>query len=179
MANFADTVKGSSGVDVGRCFQCRKCSSGCPVVEYMDIPPARLIRMILAGQAEKVLSSKTIWLCASCYACSARCPNDIDFARVADALRTMAVREGRAAAVQRIEAFHRAFMEDLERRGRVHEPALLASFKLRTFDFFTDFELGMAMFFKGRLPLVPRGVKDLKAVRDAFGLEGGGKGGMP
>jgi len=175
VANFANTVRESSGVDVGRCFQCRKCSSGCPVVEYMDYPPARLIRMILAGQAEKALSSKTIWLCASCYTCSARCPNDIDFARVADALRAIVVRRGSAASVERVEAFHKSFMDDVRRRGRVHEPTFLAFFKLRTLDLFSDLELGAAMFFKGKLPLFPRGVKDRKAIKKAFELEPGGK----
>jgi heterodisulfide reductase subunit C len=171
VTEFATSLKEKSGVDVGRCFQCRKCSSGCPVVEYMDVPPARMIRMILAGQAEKVLSSKTIWLCASCYTCSTRCPNDIDFARVADALRTLVVREGRAAAVEKIETFHKAFMDDVRRRGRVHEPMFLAFFKMKTMDLLSDMELGIAMFFKGKLPFFPHGVKDRKSIKKAFELE--------
>ncbi len=156
---------------MSKCFQCRKCSSGCPVVEHIDLPPARLIRGILAGRRDEALDSKTIWLCASCYTCSARCPNDIDFARVADALRTIAVRTGRAAAVPDVATLHKVFMDDIRRRGRVHEVTFISWLKLKTLNFFADMELGMAMFFKGKLPLLPKGVKDKKAIQAAFELE--------
>ena len=171
MPSLAEYVKTSSGVNLAKCFQCRKCSSGCPVVASMDITPSRMIRGILAGQREQALNSRTIWLCASCYTCSTRCPNDIDFARVADCLRTLSVRQRRPAALERIAALHREFLADVRRRGRIHEPTFLSWFKLRTLDFFTDLELGIAMFFKGKLPLFPRGVKDRKAIRAAFELE--------
>jgi len=137
----------------------------------MDVPPARLVRGLLAGRLEEALGSKTIWLCASCYTCSARCPNDIDFARVADALRTIVLREGRAPADKRIGALHKTFLDDVRRRGRIHEPTFIGFFKLATFDFTSDMDLGLAMFLKGKLPLFPRGVKDKKAVKAAFALE--------
>lgn len=171
MADFAGEIKKLCGVDVAKCFQCRKCSSGCPVIEYMDITPSRMIRGIQAGRSDEALASKTIWMCASCYTCSARCPNDIDFARVADALRTLAVRRRLPAAEKKIAALHKEFMADVKRRGRVHEPTFLSFFKLRTLDLFTDLELGLAMFAKGKLRMLPKGVKDKKAVKAAFKLE--------
>jgi len=171
LSDFARRIKDLSGVDVGKCFQCRRCSSGCPVVAHMDVPPARLVKMILAGRADEVLASKTIWLCASCYACSARCPNDIDFVAVADALRALALRERRRPGVPDVAALHQVFMEDVACRGRVHEVSFISRLKMRTFDLLGDFELGLAMFFKGKLPLVPKGVKDAKAIQTAFGLE--------
>ncbi len=171
MPTFREEILEASGVDVGVCFQCRKCTNGCPVAEHMDVPPALMIRSIIHGRREKALSSKTIWICASCYTCSARCPNDIDFAKVADALRAMCVREGRAAALPKIAIFHKAFLDDVRRRGRVHEATLMPIFKLMSRDLTSDVELGMAMFFKGKLPLLPHGVKDKKAIRKAFALE--------
>jgi len=179
VARFADEIKRISGVDVATCFQCRKCTSGCPLADHMDAAPALMIRRILYDRREAALSSKTIWLCASCYTCSARCPNDIDFARVADALRTLAVREGRKAAVPKIAVFHKAFLDDVRRRGRVHEATLMPIFKLKSLDLTSDVELGMAMFFKGKLPLIPHGVKDKKAVKKAFELEDKGPGEKP
>jgi len=171
MSDFAEEIKRLSGVDVRKCFQCRRCSNGCPVADFLDFPPAKLIRAILHARRAQALSSKTIWVCASCYTCSTRCPNDIDFARVADALRTLALREKRPAAVEKIAIFHREFLKDVARRGRVHEATLMPMFKLAAKDLFSDMELGLAMFVKRRLPMLPRGVKDKKAIKAAFALE--------
>jgi CO dehydrogenase/acetyl-CoA synthase alpha subunit len=55
----------------------------CPVAFAMDYKPNQICRWSL-GMKERVLSSKTIWVCASCYTCSTRCPNDIDIAKVMD-----------------------------------------------------------------------------------------------
>jgi heterodisulfide reductase subunit C len=168
VSKLADEIKRESGVDLARCFQCRKCSNGCPVSDYLDLAPSRMIRLILLDRRDEVLRSKTIWTCASCYTCSTRCPNDIDFARVADALRQIAVREGVPAALKRVKVFHEQFLADVKRRGRVHEATLMPLYKLHANDLTSDMDLGMAMFFKGKLPLLPHGVKDKKAVRAAF-----------
>ncbi len=171
MARLVDEINELCGVDLRACYQCRKCTNGCPVEEFMDIPPARMIRSILLDRRDAALRSKTIWLCASCYTCSTRCPNEIDFARVADALRQIAAREGVPAGVEKVRVFHEEFLKDVRRRGRIHEATLMPLFKLHARDFTSDVELGMAMFFKGKLPLLPHGVKDRKAVRAAFDLE--------
>ena len=88
---FLDEVVAVSGVDIRACYQCQKCSAGCPVVSAMDILPSQIIRQIQYGRREKVLGSGSIWICASCHTCSVRCPNDIDFARVMDCLRHIAL----------------------------------------------------------------------------------------
>jgi heterodisulfide reductase subunit C2 len=170
VADFADEIKRLSGVDVRACFQCRKCSNGCPVAEFMDAPPAKMIRSILHGRREEALKSKTIWICASCYTCSTRCPNNIDFARVADALRALALEEKRPAALPKVATFHREFLKDVARRGRIHESILMPMFKLAAMDLTSDMELGLAMFLKGKLPMIPHGVKDKKAIKAAFAL---------
>ena len=61
--------------------------------------------MILLGMREEVLKSKTIWLCAQCYVCSANCPQDVDFSNIMISLRDMAVKEGYAspALLEQIE----------------------------------------------------------------------------
>jgi len=85
------------GENIKKCFACGTCTAGCPVfhVEH-EYNPRKIIRMILLGMREQVLSSRIIWLCAQCYTCSANCPQDVDFADIMFALRDMAVKEGYA-----------------------------------------------------------------------------------
>jgi len=61
----------------------------------MDIPPNQVIRMIQLNMLD-VLNAKTIWICASCYNCTVRCPREIDIARVINALRNIKMRKGEA-----------------------------------------------------------------------------------
>lgn len=85
------------GENIKKCFACGTCTAGCPVfhVEH-EYNPRKIIRMILLGMREQVLSSKVIWLCAQCYTCSANCPQDVDFSDIMFALRDIAVKEGYA-----------------------------------------------------------------------------------
>ncbi len=81
-----------------KCFSCGTCTSGCPVfeVEY-GYNPRKIIHMILLGMRKEVLSSKMIWLCAKCYACTAHCPQNVSFADIMTVLREMAVEDGYAS----------------------------------------------------------------------------------
>jgi heterodisulfide reductase subunit C len=57
----------------------------------MDITPSELMRQVLLGQ-ESVLETKTMWICASCYTCTVRCPRKLDVSKVAEALRQIKLR---------------------------------------------------------------------------------------
>lgn len=83
-----------SGVDVRACYQCGKCTAGCPMASTMDLMPNQILRLLQLGEHEAVLKSRTIWQCAACLTCAARCPKDVDPARVMDALRTLLMRRG-------------------------------------------------------------------------------------
>ena len=61
-----DAVEELSGVELCKCFQCRKCSSGCPVAPFSDSSPSEIIRRLHLGAGEELLSSDFIWVCASC-----------------------------------------------------------------------------------------------------------------
>jgi heterodisulfide reductase subunit C len=87
-------IKEISGVDVRACYQCGKCTAGCPLASTMDLMPNQILRLIQVGEHEQALRSHTIWQCASCLTCAARCPKEVDPARVMDALRTLLMREG-------------------------------------------------------------------------------------
>jgi heterodisulfide reductase subunit C len=88
---FLRDVERRSGAPVSACFQCHKCSSGCPLAPDMDLLSSQVMRLIHLGQQDEVLRSETIWTCASCEACTTRCPMGIDVAAVMDTLRIMSV----------------------------------------------------------------------------------------
>lgn len=86
-------VEDISGQNVLACYQCGKCSAGCPMVSLMDLLPNQIIRLVQLGQVGDVLNSKTIWLCASCFSCTSRCPKGVDLAKVMEALRLLLLRK--------------------------------------------------------------------------------------
>lgn len=81
-----------SGQDVFACIQCGRCTAGCPVVSSMDLLPREVFLYLQSGNEEKVINSKTPWICASCFTCAARCPRDLDLARVMEAVRAKLLR---------------------------------------------------------------------------------------
>jgi heterodisulfide reductase subunit C len=90
---FVRDVEEISGQDLLDCNQCGKCSAGCPVASAMDLLPSQVIRQAQLG-IEEVLASRTIWICASCLTCVARCPKGIDLPRTMEALREISLRKG-------------------------------------------------------------------------------------
>jgi heterodisulfide reductase subunit C2 len=84
--DFVTQVETISGENLLACNQCGKCSAGCPVAFSMDILPNQVIRLAQLG-FEDVLETQTIWTCAACLTCVARCPKGIDLPRVMEALR--------------------------------------------------------------------------------------------
>jgi len=93
---FKDEVANTPGGEhIKRCFLCGTCSAGCPIHEITDkYNPRKIIRMILLGMRDRVLSSDFVWLCSSCYTCRERCPQDVKLSDIMTAVRNIAVREG-------------------------------------------------------------------------------------
>ena len=165
---FLEEAKEKSGEDLSLCYQCLKCTAGCPTAPHMDIRPNNLIRMIQMGMKDAVLRSHAIWLCVSCETCGTRCPNKIDIGVLMDALREMAVKEKVPAAEKNIHLLHEAFVESIRRGGRVHEATMLMEYKLRSRDFFTDLVPGMKLFVKGKIPLLPTLIKGRGEIKRIF-----------
>lgn len=83
------------GENIKKCFACGTCTSGCPVFHIENqFNPRKIIRMILLGMREQVLSSKAIWFCIQCYTCTANCPQDVDFSDIMSAVQNLSVKEG-------------------------------------------------------------------------------------
>jgi heterodisulfide reductase subunit B len=128
---LARQIQEECGENVNSCYQCKKCTAGCPVTDHVDLTPHRLLRAIQLGQKDTVLNSKAIWLCTACEACSTRCPVGLSIPRVVDALRIMAAREGIKPAVPSMPAFYTSALRGIKLFGRMYEAGLMGELYLR------------------------------------------------
>ncbi len=174
---FSDIISEISGETINNCYQCKKCSNGCPITYAMDIQPHQVIKMIQLGMEKEVLTSKTIWLCAACETCGTRCPNEIKLADMMDALRQRAEKSGYSVGSKRASVFHRAFLSSVEKYGRVYELGMMREFTLKAggvigkvFDgtLIKDAKLGLTMKKKGKLPLTADKIKGTGEVKEIF-----------
>ena len=157
-----------TGSDISTCYQCHKCSSGCPIAYAMEYPPHVLLHMAQLGLKDEVLRSSTIWLCASCEACTTRCPNAIDIAHVMDRLREMAQKSGIKPGEKHIPAFHHAFLASIKGKGRVNELGMILGYKLRSGDLFGDLGMAWPMLRRGKLKLFSKKARGTGEVERLF-----------
>jgi len=148
---FQEEVEARSGINPARCYQCGKCTAGCPMTFAMDLDPARVMRLVQLGQRDQVLQSHTLWLCASCETCTTRCPQEVDPARVMDALRILAREAGFTQAEKGIAYANQGLLSSVRGRGRVHETMMVMLQNLRTLHPFRDAEKGPTMMLKGKI----------------------------
>jgi heterodisulfide reductase subunit C len=165
--HFIEQVEEASGQRIGKCYQCGNCSASCAYTSVYDYPVSQIMRLIQLGQKELVLQSRSIWLCASCQACTTRCPNNLDAARIMETLRIMSRREGKASE-RDIRLFHDEFLRSVKTFGRVFETGLLPAYSLRAGKPFTDLDLAPRVLMKGKLALLPPGMKGRKDVASIF-----------
>ncbi|RJO72429.1 MAG: 4Fe-4S dicluster domain-containing protein [Myxococcales bacterium] len=157
-----------AGTDVWACYQCGRCSAGCPLSGFFDLLPMEVIRLAAYGAEETLLNSRSIWLCASCETCTTRCPNDIDIARTMDVLRERALDRGYSPAEPRVAAFHKAFLNSVRQYGRTFELGMIGAYKLSSGDMLGDFKLGLKLLARGKLRLLPSSIRGKAEVRRIF-----------
>ncbi len=170
-------IETSSGVKVSACYQCKKCSSGCPVTFAMDYLPNQILHMIQMGLKDEVLKSATIWVCASCETCTTRCPNDIDIAGIMDTMRRESLKSGLKTGEKKVPIFHDTFLSSIESKGRVYELGMISQYTLKSGDVITklkrgllmeEVKLGWQMFKKGKLKLFPQKIKQTGEIKKLF-----------
>lgn len=165
---IADEISERTFQDVSLCYQCGKCSAGCPVRYYMDIAPNKVVRLIQLGYYEDALKSSTPWLCAGCLTCSTRCPKEFDLAKFMDAVREIAIEKGVEVKEKNILKFHKAFLDQINSHGRSYEVGLVAEYKMKTLDLLQDVDSAPGMYLKGKLAILPHNIKDRKGVKSIF-----------
>ena len=161
----AELVPG--GERISRCLQCGTCTGSCPVSYAMDISPRMVIALFRAGQIEEILRSRTIWICASCYMCTTRCPQDIKITDLLYALKRTAMDTGLYPDRLPIYLLSKNFVRVVNRFGRNHEMLLLLLYYLRRnpLALLRMLPLGIAMWRKGRISLFPTKIKGIQTIR--------------
>jgi len=156
--NLAQRIQDELGENVYLCYQCVKCTSGCPVGQYFDWQPNQIMRALQLGQEDIALESETPWLCASCQTCSTRCPQGLDITAIMEFLTREALARGLKPPVREVDAFNKAFMREIRLWGRSYELGLMVEMKLRnlrTHPIMEDLDLGLKVIRKNKLPFFP------------------------
>ncbi|MBI4937917.1 MAG: 4Fe-4S dicluster domain-containing protein [Nitrosomonadales bacterium] len=93
--SFVASIEKISGQNLLACYQCGKCSAGCPMAAHMDVLPNQIIRMAQLGMQKQLHAAGSIWMCVSCLTCNARCPKGIKIAEVIESVRITMLRNNR------------------------------------------------------------------------------------
>jgi heterodisulfide reductase subunit B len=160
---LSNTVLERIGQNIFRCYQCVKCTAGCPLADRFDLTPNQVMRSLQLNDSS-VLSSKAIWLCAGCQTCSTRCPQDINVVGIMDDLRIEARRRNIPSAVPDIDRFNRLFMLFVKWFGRLPELIFILVYKLTRGKPFADMGMGLRMMQKGKLKWLPHFVRTPRTV---------------
>ncbi len=156
------------GHSLQQCYQCGKCSAGCPAAYTMSEPPNRIVRLLMLGLYDRALAQNSYWVCSSCETCTARCPRKLEIKEIMEVLRHDAFRRGMNSGERAVTSFHRAFLKTVEWFGRLYEPGLIALNNATSGRFFKDFTAAPGMVFKGKLKFLPPRGADNAGVRRLF-----------
>jgi heterodisulfide reductase subunit C2 len=176
MESTAAEIECIADTNVGECYQCGKCSAGCPVAEQMDLLPNQLLRLVQLSRIDRALRSQAIWKCVSCLTCSTRCPKSVDCAGVIDALRQTAVKQGLVSELRRRTfLFQREFLDNIRRNGRLCELELIGAFKTKAFlrdwnipELLKDATLAPRLMARSKFHLLGQRVRDRAIVQRIF-----------
>ena len=191
---FLTKIEKTSGQKISSCYQCGKCSAGCPICKDMDLSPNQVIRLLQLGIKDRVLASQTIWLCASCQTCSIRCPQKIDLAKVMDSIRIVCHGEAlqvsddwrsilihiwkrvkdsilyilQMDAQSNLKCFNQIFLDSIHYYGRVFEPSLIYNYNINSGYLFANFLKAPIMILKSKIKLFPVEVQRVERVQRIF-----------
>lgn len=160
-----ELLKGLEREKIPNCFQCGACSGLCPALFAMDYTPRQIIDMVHLGLWDDVLSSSTIWICATCYACTVRCPQGVDIAEVMEGIKNIAITSGKYPSAEL--KFYVSFLDAIRKNGRLNELSLLVKCMNKS-ELFRNIGFGFALLRKGKIKFKTEKVKKLDHISTIF-----------
>ena len=168
-----EVVSIPGGESVRWCIQCGMCSGSCPNVNQMENSPRKTIALIRAGRRHDVLTSNTMWVCASCYLCTVRCPKEVKITELMHTLERLAVYYGLTTKRTTTAAMYQAFTDSIKSNGRVHELGMMMkyymsavlTFKVNPFSLVKMLPLALNLLSHGRMSLSPTRIKGAGQVK--------------
>ncbi len=167
---YLAAIEAESGQNISACYQCGKCSGGCPVCADMDLTPNQVIRLIQIGKPEVIYGSSAPWQCAGCQICTSRCPIGIDLARIMDAVRVVGERTGYEPPADgaRVRIFVEAFLNNVKEYGRLSEAGLMSTYNVNSGRLLTNMTKVPAFLARNKVSFKPHRVKNIGRLRRMF-----------
>ena len=159
------------GEKIKECIQCGTCSASCPTSYAMDYTPREIIAAFRAGLLERVLTSNTVWLCASCYYCTVRCPSGIKLTDIMYELKRLGVEFGLVQEGAIAPVLSKTFVDMVDRYGRVPEIPLMMTVLLKTnpLGILKMIPHGLKLFLRGRMPFLPHRISGISELEKCSG----------
>ena len=120
---LAEKIASEADVKLHECYQCGKCTAGCPMAHAMDVMPRQIVRYMQLGMVSQALHCKTIWLCAACGTCYERCPHSVDLTTLIETLRHHA-KQQKICGVREVDIFTETFLGNVNVFGKSQEVIL-------------------------------------------------------
>ena len=141
-------IAAEAGVNLKDCYQCGKCTAGCPLADGMDLMPREVIRFLQLGALDVVLNAKTPWICAQCVVCSSRCPQNVDICSTMRAVRLASKRAGKRPLPE-ADIFDDEFIANVRAHGVSNEQYLAAAYNVKSGHFVQDMRNATRMLTRG------------------------------
>lgn len=168
--DLLEKVEEMSGTSVATCYQCGKCTGGCPMTGEHQGGPREVIRAVQLGVREDAFRNLGAWRCVGCMTCSSRCPFKIDIPKVMDAVRRIAKSEGVEldTAAMKVDSFIQSFLDGVKDYGRLFEATLMLEYNLNSGYLVTNFHKAGAFLSRGKIATWPMRVKKIDRLRRMF-----------
>jgi len=166
-SDFTQEIEEKLNLDTSPCYQCGKCSAGCPVRKFMDNPPHRIIHMVKMGLKEKVMNSSSIHICVTCGVCSDRCPREVKISELMNGLKNIAKEQGYDSEKE-IIVFDKVFLEVIREHGRLFEAEFVPFYNLTSGHPLAMLDKAPHLVWHHKLHMLPERPKTIHDVRKIF-----------
>jgi heterodisulfide reductase subunit C len=126
-----------------------------------------VIALFRAGEIGEILRSRTLWICASCYMCTTRCPQTIKITDLLYALKRTALDAKLYPDRFPVYLLSKNFVRLVNHYGRNQEILLLLLYYLRRnpLELLRMAPMGWSLMKKGRISLFPKKIQGVGAIR--------------